>query len=176
MLPRVDTKNRTTAHAAGGLYKLSGRSGVIAEFASRAVHSLQTLLFSPIPAHLDILVRHVAVLHPVMCIGPRTASIVCAEDSEQARHVFLEEPDEAVAKHCVSRLDHLLFQGIQRAKGLFDTGHHGRGWLYAVGMKTLEEKLVVAGHGSVIEKCGVGGIVGVFLDEIPSSDAVVDRG
>ena len=86
---------------------------MIAELPSRILHRTEPLLFRRIATRLYVLGRHVAILQSVVRLRPRAAGIVGTEDAEQASCVFLEQPDEAVAKHGVGRLNHLRSQSVK---------------------------------------------------------------
>jgi hypothetical protein len=104
---------------------------MIAKLPNLVLHRPQPLLFRRIGSESGIFGRHVAGLQSVVCTRPRAAGIVCAEYTEQASTIFLEQPDEAVAKHGVGRLDHLRLEGVQRVERILDIGHKARGRLRA---------------------------------------------
>jgi hypothetical protein len=153
---------------------LPGWARVIAKLPGLVLHRTQPLLFRRIAPEACIVIRHIAGLQSVVCLRPRAAGIVRTEDAEQASSIFMEEPDEAVAKHGVGGLDHLRFEVVERVKRFFDVGHEARGWLGARGVQAVEEEMIIAGHGGVIEDCCVRGVMGVFVDEIAGANTIVD--
>jgi hypothetical protein len=119
---------------------------MIAELPSWILHRTEPLLFRRIATHLYVLGCHVAILQSVVRLRPWAAGIVGTEDAEQASCILLEQPDEAVAKHGVGRLNHLRFQSVKRVERFFDVGQEARRWLSASGVQALKEEVVVAGH------------------------------
>ena len=122
---------------------------------------------------MDVFGGHVTTLVSIVRLRPRAAGIVCTEEPEEADGVILDQPDKAVPEHGIGSFDHFRTKSLYRTEGKLDILEEGGRGLGGCRREALEEEVVVAGHGGVVEQAGFGGVVGVFEGEVAGTELVI---
>jgi len=108
---------------------------------------------------------HVLLLRAEMGEREGRAGQVCAQQLHLAGFLVLDDPDEAGAEHGVGGLDQLGAEGVVAGEGVGQVGGEAGGGFGLLGGEAVEEHVVVAGHGGVVEEGGLGGGAAVFFHE-----------